>query len=80
MAEMFGSVTLRMYVNRSLRPVSWTDLYGRRKELQIGRGGSFAPCEELAQLIAKGLVQEVVQKRGGYEGPLPHSTDRRIPF
>ena len=80
MAEMVGTITLRMYVNRALRPVAWTDPYGRRNELAIGRGGSFAPCEELAELVRKGLVEEVVQKRTNYEGDLPRSTDRRIPF
>jgi hypothetical protein len=77
---MIGSVTLRMYLNKTPTMVRWTDPYGREKSLGPGRGGSFAPSEELAQLVARGLVEEVVQKRGGYEGPLPRSTDRRIPF
>jgi hypothetical protein len=80
MPEMIGSVVLRRYLNLTNRRLVFTNFWGRTICVEAGRGLEAAPCEELAALIARGQVEQVVEPRGGYEGPLPRSTDRRIPF
>jgi hypothetical protein len=79
MVDQVSAVNLRRYYNKSTRRVEWTDVFGRRRVLEVERGGDFAPGEGLARLVARGLVEELIPRRN-YEGELPYSTQRQIPY
>jgi hypothetical protein len=76
MPDVVSAITMRLYLNVSPRRVSWRNPWGRLVSLDAGRGTSAAPCEELAMLCQKGLVEEVRAARINYEGELPWSTQR----
>jgi hypothetical protein len=80
--DVVTSQTMRRYLNLTNGRVAFKNYWGRTCYLEPNRGGDFVPCDQLSKLISKGLVVEVIERRGGggYEGELPYSTQRRIPF
>jgi hypothetical protein len=76
--ESYSSIAMRMYRNTTGRQLQWRNPWGHIVTLGPGRGCTAAPCEELAQLIRKGEVQEQSDYRGRIE--LPWSTERQLPL